>query len=424
MTKLLSFKDIFKYMNMPPIFTYPKEKELSIVNNNRSTTDDKNQFVSYKDIVCIKPWGYEFLVYQNNCIAIWFLKITAGNATSLHTHFKKNTLLYCISGSAKIILIDNEVHSLSPLQSIFIPKNKFHSLASFSPDVFLLEIELFQSDVSFSDKNDLLRIDDQYNRKKTGYESSIEIVRNNLDKYQYFYLSDNFKRLINGITFTVSKINSNNYMELYNHKESILLSGEIETNGLRLKEGSILTNISKNIYCDRDALVLSLNNIDTQEDYKIIYSMDHLKHTINKLHDKKVVLTSGCFDILHVGHLHNLKVAKSLGDILIVCLSNDEQVKKLKGLTRPVNCYEDRINLFKTISYVDFIVLYSESNIATEETLGSIMKIVDPYYWVKGSDYQKDKILDKHPYLRNIYLIENIEEKSTTNIINKIKPKE
>jgi D-beta-D-heptose 7-phosphate kinase/D-beta-D-heptose 1-phosphate adenosyltransferase len=113
-------------------------------------------------------------------------------------------------------------------------------------------------------------------------------------------------------------------------------------------------------------------------------------------------------------------MAKSLGDILVVCLSNDEQVRKLKGPTRPVNNYDDRINLFKTISYVDYIVLYSESNIETEETLDQIMKTVNPAIWVKGDEYTESKIREKHPSLKKIVLIPTVENKSTTNIIKKI----
>ena len=105
----------------------------------------------------------------------------------------------------------------------------------------------------------------------------------------------------------------------------------------------------------------------------------------------------------------------------MICLSNDEQIKKLKGDERPINNYKDRIDLFKTIKYVDYIILYNEENIEREESLGEIMKIVDPYFWVKGSDYSIDKILEKHPYLKNIKLVNNIEDKSTTNIVNKIK---
>ena len=168
--------------------------------------------------------------------------------------------------------------------------------------------------------------------------------------------------------------------------------------------------------------VLSLSKIDSKEYSKIIYSPEHLllKAQQFKDSDKKVILTSGCFDILHVGHLENLKIAKSLGDILVVCLSNDEQVRKLKGSTRPVNNYEDRINLFKTISYVDYVVLYAESNIETEETLDQIMKTVNPMIWAKGDEYTEAKIREKHPSLDKIVLIPTIVNKSTTNIIKKI----
>lgn len=132
-------------------------------------------------------------------------------------------------------------------------------------------------------------------------------------------------------------------------------------------------------------------------------------------------MTSGCFDILHVGHLNTLKKAKSLGDILVVCLSSDEQIRSLKGESRPINNFEDRLNLFKTIECVDYILPYQEEYIETEETLGSIMKILDPDVWVKGSDYTLEGIKEKHPYLRNIQLLPLIEYRSTTNIIRKIK---
>ena len=141
---------------------------------------------------------------------------------------------------------------------------------------------------------------------------------------------------------------------------------------------------------------------------------------IKNIKHNKIVLTSGCFDILHVGHLKTLKLAKELGDILIVCLSNDEQIKKLKGNNRPINSYIDRINLFKTIDYVDYIILYEETDILKEKSLDTIMKIVDPYVWVKGNDYIKEEILSLHPHLKRIELINMIENKSTTNIINQI----
>ena len=107
-------------------------------------------------------------------------------------------------------------------------------------------------------------------------------------------------------------------------------------------------------------------------------------------------------------------------DTLFVALSSDTQIQKLKGASRPVNTYNDRINVFKTLPYIDYIILYDEENIEKEETLGQIMKIVGPNIWTKGSDYTVEKIVDKHPYLNKVIIIDNVKDKSTTNIIKKI----
>ena len=156
-----------------------------------------------------------------------------------------------------------------------------------------------------------------------------------------------------------------------------------------------------------------------KEDKKIIYNLNHLELLIKDIKEKRNILTSGCFDIIHIGHLEFLKQSKYLGDNLLVCLSNDEQIKKLKGENRPINNYIDRIKLFKTISYVDYIILYDEENIEKEITLNKIMEIIKPLYWVKGSDYKVEEIIKKHPTV-NIKLLENIENISTTQIIKSI----
>jgi rfaE bifunctional protein nucleotidyltransferase chain/domain len=396
------------------LYLQANTSEKEIVKNNWNLALETHQRKEYKNAVCIKPWGYEFLAYESNKLGIWFLKLTKGGATSLHTHFHKDSFVIVISGCAKITLIDNEVIDLSCMKSVFIPKYKFHSLASFSEETYLMEIEIFDSTVGFTDKNDLLRIDDPYKRKKTGYEASVNLQFDRLSEFGYFFLEKGFSQTIQGVQICVGdQVEANaNY--------SILLAGEVYSDGICMKEGSLLRG---GIWqSSTDPLVLSLSRIDAHEFSKIIYSPEHLLLKSQQFRDtsKKVILTSGCFDILHVGHLENLKTAKSLGDILVVCLSNDEQVRKLKGNTRPVNNYDDRINLFKTISYVDYIVLYSESNIETEETLDQMMKTVNPAIWVKGDEYTELKIREKHPSLKKIFLIPTILNKSTTNIIKKI----
>ena len=396
--------------------------EQQIIEHHNSIANELHERKDFKNVICKKPWGYEFLVYESEKLGIWYLKLEKGGSTSLHTHFHKDTFMIVLSGCAKLTLIDNEVLSLSAFESVFIPKEKFHAISTFSDETYILEMEIFDTTAKFSDKNDLLRIDDQYNRKKTGYESSIELVTTNLHDYAHFYLGAGFQKEMFGANLSVFEVTEDSVKTIQSYQYAILLRGELYSQGNVLKEGSLLREKAYE-GISKGALVLGLEKIGWQEDSKLIYSMDHLRLKVKelKLSKKQVVLSSGCFDILHVGHLEILKKAKALGDCLIVCLSNDEQIRKLKGENRPVNNYEDRINLFKTIPYVDYIVLYEESNIEREETLGSIMKCVDPAMWVKGTDYTVEKILDKHPYLKKIVLIPLVENKSTTNIIQKIK---
>jgi len=397
------------------------EQEYKIIDNNQIKVVNSD-YVDYKEKICIKPWGYEFLIYESHKLGIWYLKIMKDHGTSLHTHFNKDTLIIVIAGTAKLTFINNEVISLEPMKSVFIPKNKFHALSSFSDEVFIMEIEIFNKTTNFSNKNDLLRIDDNYNRKRTGYESSVSLS-DDLTNYDYFYLSQLFSKKIFNTSIKVEPF-STNILEKSGY--NIIIDGELYLNGKYLKEGTILDNIKETDYIiNNNCSILSITNLYANEDSKIIYSVEHLETIVKDLRskEKKIILTSGCFDILHVGHVHNLKEAKKLGDCLIVCLSNDEQIKKLKGNDRPINNYTDRINLFKTLPYIDYIILYNEENIEKEESLGKIMKVVNAFCWVKGSDYNSSAIMEKHPYLNNIVLIENIKNKSTTGIINTIHKK-
>ena len=405
---------------MTTVYLQPTEEEYDIIKNNQIQSIDNIKQIDYKNKVCKKPWGYEFLIYESTKMAIWFLNIQKNHGTSLHTHFKKDTFIIVLSGTAKVSLIHNEVMSLAPMSSIFIPKNKFHALSSYSDEVYLMEIEIFDQDVSFSNKNDLLRIDDPYRRKRTGYESSVEVSMNT-DSFDYFYLEENLCRQVNQTGIKVCQLKD--LSSLQSPGYHILLKGQLYLDGMYVREGSRIPSISQsNYHTIQDCLVLSVTNDFAHEDAKLIYSLDHLQTIVSQLRktNKKIILTSGCYDILHVGHIHTLRESKKLGDVLIACLSNDEQIRKLKGENRPINNYIDRINLFKTLSYVDYIVLYSEEHIEKEETLGKIMKCVQPYCWVKGSDYTIEKIMEKHPYLNKVILIDNIADKSTTNIIKKI----
>ena len=106
---------------------------------------------------------------------------------------------------------------------------------------------------------------------------------------------------------------------------------------------------------------------------------------------------------------------------LIKKLSSDEQIKRLKGNDRPINKLDDRINMLIHYDFIDLIILYNETNDDYQTELDNIINIINPDTWFKGNDYTKEDIFKKHPSLKNIELIDIVEGKSTTNIINRIR---
>lgn len=96
----------------------------------------------------------------------------------------------------------------------------------------------------------------------------------------------------------------------------------------------------------------------------------------------KTIFTNGCFDILHRGHLELLWFCRSEGDIVVVGINSDKSVKKLKGLTRPINNQEDRKFLLESLECVDKVVIFDE------ETPYRLINDIKPDIIVKGGDYK------------------------------------
>ena len=134
--------------------------------------------------------------------------------------------------------------------------------------------------------------------------------------------------------------------------------------------------------------------------------------------DKKIVFTNGCFDILHVGHIRYMQEATKLGDILIVGLNSDASVKRLKGPERPVNNQDDRAEMLSSLEFVDYVVVFDE------DTPYELIKKIQPDVLVKGGDYNPDNVVGKDIVEARggeLRLIQFVEGKSTTNIINKMR---
>jgi D-beta-D-heptose 7-phosphate kinase/D-beta-D-heptose 1-phosphate adenosyltransferase len=132
-----------------------------------------------------------------------------------------------------------------------------------------------------------------------------------------------------------------------------------------------------------------------------------------KAQGKKVVFTNGCFDILHVGHVKYLQVAKSFGDVLIVGLNSDESVSRLKGPSRPINVAEDRAYLLAALEAVDFVVPFED------DTPYELIKMIAPDTLVKGGDYEGKKVVGSE-FSTELKLVEFVDGKSTTKTIEKI----
>jgi D-beta-D-heptose 7-phosphate kinase / D-beta-D-heptose 1-phosphate adenosyltransferase len=146
-----------------------------------------------------------------------------------------------------------------------------------------------------------------------------------------------------------------------------------------------------------------------------IKSFEEIKRLVDryKANGKKVVFTNGCFDILHVGHVKYLQIAKSFGDILIVGLNSDASVSRLKGPSRPVNIAEDRAYLLAALEAVDFVVPFEE------DTPYELIKMIAPDVLVKGGDYEGKTVVGTE-FAGELKLVDFVDGKSTTKTIEKI----
>jgi D-glycero-beta-D-manno-heptose 1-phosphate adenylyltransferase len=101
---------------------------------------------------------------------------------------------------------------------------------------------------------------------------------------------------------------------------------------------------------------------------------------------KRIVVTNGCFDLLHVGHVRYLKAARALGDVLIVGVNGDRSVCELKGPGRPLNNEKDRAELVASLESVDLVAIFPELR-ATQ-----FIELVTPDVYVKGGDYDSESL--------------------------------
>jgi D-beta-D-heptose 7-phosphate kinase/D-beta-D-heptose 1-phosphate adenosyltransferase len=133
---------------------------------------------------------------------------------------------------------------------------------------------------------------------------------------------------------------------------------------------------------------------------------------------KKIAFTNGCFDILHVGHVRYLREAKKAGDILVLALNSDSSVRAIKGEERPLVSEEERAEVIAALEFIDFVTIFPES------TPLELINYLKPDILIKGGDWPEDKVVGRDEVKKwggRVAIIPEVEGKSTTNIVEKIK---
>jgi D-beta-D-heptose 7-phosphate kinase/D-beta-D-heptose 1-phosphate adenosyltransferase len=132
---------------------------------------------------------------------------------------------------------------------------------------------------------------------------------------------------------------------------------------------------------------------------------------------RQIVLTNGCFDILHRGHITYLEQAKQLGDVLIVGVNTDESIHRLKGPARPINSLADRVGVLQGLSSVDHVFAFDE------DTPHELIRVIEPDVFVKGGDYTRETLPEAELVEQlggTIKILPFVADRSTTSIISRI----
>ena len=151
-----------------------------------------------------------------------------------------------------------------------------------------------------------------------------------------------------------------------------------------------------------------------------VISQEQLKEvlTLAQQRGEKIIMSNGCFDLLHTGHITYLQQARALGDRLVIAVNSDQSVKLLKGETRPINPLQQRMKMLAALECIDWVVSF------TEETPERLYCQILPDVIVKGGDYEPDEVAGGQCVIENggeVKILSFVDGQSTSQLIEKIK---
>jgi rfaE bifunctional protein nucleotidyltransferase chain/domain len=148
-----------------------------------------------------------------------------------------------------------------------------------------------------------------------------------------------------------------------------------------------------------------------------IFTADLLRQQVEiwRAQGLTLVVTNGCFDLLHAGHIATLEAARTYGNVLIVGVNSDDSIRSLKGSDRPLNNQDDRARVIAALACVDAVTIFNEI------TAECLLDLVRPHVYVKGGDYNPET-LPEYPVIRRyggkMVFIPLVDGHSTTNLIH------
>ena len=150
---------------------------------------------------------------------------------------------------------------------------------------------------------------------------------------------------------------------------------------------------------------------------KSLAALARVAHRAKSL-GRTVVITNGCFDLLHAGHVKLLERAKRQGDLLIVALNSDRSVKALKGARRPVVTHRDRALLLAALESVDYVTIFNEL------TPSRVVARLRPDVLIKGADWGASQIVGREIVERSggkVVRVPLLKGHSTSQLIERVK---
>ena len=195
--------------------------------------------------------------------------------------------------------------------------------------------------------------------------------------------------------------------------------------GLTLPEAAHVANTAAGLVVGKmGTAVVSLNELqaalrrEMSEPRKIMERNDLAR--IVRQHQQRgerMVLTNGCFDLLHIGHMRYLQQARTLGDRLLVALNDDASVHRLKGAQRPLIPQDERAGLLAALACIDYVTVFSE------DTPLALIQQLRPDVLVKGGDYTLETVVGRaevEAYGGTVVIVPYVDGVSTTGIIHSI----